>query len=703
MSEFGDDLDEEGNAGGAYPADWRPSPEVFAKMSSKEKRQLRNKISARNFRVRRKEYISTLEGDIAERDRLLEAIRNELGSSRNENLALRREVENLKRVLIDGRGVDASADGSLDHLPPPAPLPEKSAAEVLAAQAAAASSNNALFKPNTQKDLPTSPRNGANSFWGGNAGGMNGMFGSNGVTAVHTTFVPAPVVVGLGGANMGGLSPNMGVYGAAWNQPSPFAPALQENISSPFAPALQENMNPLMRASGENQRRERETMKKGSPAGEQKENSFEGFADSNMFTMKNMDAYRMHLWGKMAAQYHAHHHQQQQQPRAIAPSSPPQLPQQQTQEATTNVYHPNLLQLQQLAHQQQQLVQQQALYQQQLQYQQQQGLAAKMGVGRTWFLTPSSASTPGSTPSDTRLPLGSTTNVPLGTTNNLVALLSGKGSVLGSGGYTGASFKRHPPKSVGGDKENGEQQKNQLELAKKQQEQAQAAMLAVVASQTILRKLGQAFWDAFSGSTSASASSQGGLAKRFEAPRSTSGPGQQYQTSSNQARPDWDADKVRKVLDGTAVLRIVDVDQLHKLEGPSARPVVNRSATTIPASSTLSRTAPSSTPSSTIMSKVPSIKEEPSSSSLANCPWTQCSREWCSTDTLRNVSKGGSVSVPGSPVVRAVGPATAMGVSTSCGSSTLVGGLSGKTDAAKEEQNRKMASLLEEGMKGLRL
>lgn len=36
------------------PADWRPSPEVYAKMSSKEKRQLRNKISARNFRVRRK-------------------------------------------------------------------------------------------------------------------------------------------------------------------------------------------------------------------------------------------------------------------------------------------------------------------------------------------------------------------------------------------------------------------------------------------------------------------------------------------------------------------------------------------------------------------------------------------------------------------------------------------------------------------------
>jgi hypothetical protein len=43
----GDDEDD-------LPQDWRPPPEVLAKMTSKEKRQLRNKISARNFRVRRK-------------------------------------------------------------------------------------------------------------------------------------------------------------------------------------------------------------------------------------------------------------------------------------------------------------------------------------------------------------------------------------------------------------------------------------------------------------------------------------------------------------------------------------------------------------------------------------------------------------------------------------------------------------------------
>lgn len=41
------------DAGDAFD-DWRPTPEEYKKMSSKEKRQLRNKISARNFRVRRK-------------------------------------------------------------------------------------------------------------------------------------------------------------------------------------------------------------------------------------------------------------------------------------------------------------------------------------------------------------------------------------------------------------------------------------------------------------------------------------------------------------------------------------------------------------------------------------------------------------------------------------------------------------------------
>lgn len=66
----------------------------------------------------RAEYISTLEGDIAERDRLIDAIRGELGSTKSENLALRQEISALKKALLDGRGrIDTPV------LPPPAPLP----------------------------------------------------------------------------------------------------------------------------------------------------------------------------------------------------------------------------------------------------------------------------------------------------------------------------------------------------------------------------------------------------------------------------------------------------------------------------------------------------------------------------------------------------------------------------------------------------
>jgi len=68
---------------------WRPSPEEYKKLSSKEKRQLRNKLSARAFRTRRKDYIGTLEGHIKDRDDVIDEMRSELISFRNENKDLR--------------------------------------------------------------------------------------------------------------------------------------------------------------------------------------------------------------------------------------------------------------------------------------------------------------------------------------------------------------------------------------------------------------------------------------------------------------------------------------------------------------------------------------------------------------------------------------------------------------------------------------
>ena len=64
--------------------DWedRPSKEVYDKLSSKEKRQMRNKISARNFRHRRKAHIDTLEAEINGKDRLIDGLKEEVGTLR---------------------------------------------------------------------------------------------------------------------------------------------------------------------------------------------------------------------------------------------------------------------------------------------------------------------------------------------------------------------------------------------------------------------------------------------------------------------------------------------------------------------------------------------------------------------------------------------------------------------------------------------
>jgi hypothetical protein len=69
-------------------------------------------------------------------------------------------------------------------------------------------------------------------------------------------------------------------------------------------------------------------------------------------------------------------------------------------------------------------------------------------------------------------------------------------------------------------------------------EQQQHAMFAALASQTLLKRMGLAFWEAFSGAPGPS----------------PSGPG------SGSVVRGWDADKVRRVLEGKAVVRVVDVE-----------------------------------------------------------------------------------------------------------------------------------------------
>ncbi|KAI0646656.1 hypothetical protein C8Q79DRAFT_1000915 [Trametes meyenii] len=412
------------------PDDWRPTPEEYKKMSSKEKRQLRNKISARNFRVRRKEYITTLEGDIAERDRLIDAIRTELGSTKNENVALRQEIAQLKKALLDGRG---RADTPV--LPPPAPLPTVPAA-ALASSASASSPSppptlprSPLLTPNTQKDLPTSPRMGARAFWGGAHTGMGG-FGN--FTPVHTTLVPDLSSV-LSGKPVAGRK----------------SPVLQENIN----PTL--NGSPASLAallSGRNEDKAREQSQQ-LPMG-----GFDAFADMNQFTLKSMDAYRMHLWGKMAQQQAAQRQTQQQ---------PGQSPS---------------------------------------------GLASNL---RPHYFAKSPS---------------------------LTALLSGK-SVTASVSHINPypTPPNSPPLAPAALSSSAQNQHRDAPTA-------QQAMLASIASQTLIGKLGSAFWDAFA------------------RPASALGP-------NGHGKREWDADKVRRVMEGTAVVRIVDVDpQPAVARAPSPRP-----------------------------------------------------------------------------------------------------------------------------------
>ncbi|KAG8750779.1 hypothetical protein FRC12_012738 [Ceratobasidium sp. 428] len=240
--------------GSQEPDEWRPTPEEYKKLSSKEKRQLRNKISARNFRVRRKEYITTLESHIADRDQLISAIRSELSVTHNENNELRREIDALKRAIQEGR-LSAEATG----LPPPRPLtPEGTPA----ATPTTATRRKDLPRANTQKDRGNDP---SKSFWGG---AING-----GVTSVHATLIPEfPAAQVLSEKRTPSASP-----------PSSTGPATP--------PSDGVNMNPLMNLSplfGSSKL----------PASSAVNVGLDIMGDA--FNQRTLDGFRAQLWGRMA-------------------------------------------------------------------------------------------------------------------------------------------------------------------------------------------------------------------------------------------------------------------------------------------------------------------------------------------------------------------------------------------------------------------
>ncbi|KAK7888474.1 hypothetical protein LTR67_008820 [Exophiala xenobiotica] len=86
------------------------------KLSSKERRQLRNKVSARAFRSRRKEYITQLEGEVAVKVQEATDLRNQNQQLREENTRL----TDLTRMLLSSQAFSGFLQ-ELSHSGIPAP------------------------------------------------------------------------------------------------------------------------------------------------------------------------------------------------------------------------------------------------------------------------------------------------------------------------------------------------------------------------------------------------------------------------------------------------------------------------------------------------------------------------------------------------------------------------------------------------------
>jgi hypothetical protein len=90
------------------------------KLSSKERRQLRNKVSARAFRSRRKEYIGQLEGEVAMKNNECNELRLQNRALMEENARSRAFIERLLRHQAFTPFLEElSRDESLDVKPAP--------------------------------------------------------------------------------------------------------------------------------------------------------------------------------------------------------------------------------------------------------------------------------------------------------------------------------------------------------------------------------------------------------------------------------------------------------------------------------------------------------------------------------------------------------------------------------------------------------
>ncbi|KAL0259337.1 hypothetical protein SLS55_005073 [Diplodia seriata] len=102
------------------------------KLSSKERRQLRNKVSARAFRSRRKEYIGQLEGEVASKNNENTELRMQNRALMEENARSRAFIERLLRHQAFGPFLDElSRDPALMEPAKPASAPQQPAPQMI--------------------------------------------------------------------------------------------------------------------------------------------------------------------------------------------------------------------------------------------------------------------------------------------------------------------------------------------------------------------------------------------------------------------------------------------------------------------------------------------------------------------------------------------------------------------------------------------
>ncbi|KAJ2776657.1 hypothetical protein GGI15_004781 [Coemansia interrupta] len=176
----------------------------ISSLTPKERRQLRNKISARNFRVRRKEYITTLEAEVRLHKEESEGLRVELAASKRDNVQLREEINKLRlrinQLSVSQTSQTATANTASVATGPAAnnavtgPTQQTSITRPSMPAASAAQPSQAMPRFNPHKDIAqaTAKKGGSTSATGSSASGGNWASKSSqsGYIAVNTAVMP---------------------------------------------------------------------------------------------------------------------------------------------------------------------------------------------------------------------------------------------------------------------------------------------------------------------------------------------------------------------------------------------------------------------------------------------------------------------------------------------------------------------------------